>query len=79
VPACVLVYVFTLLWLHRVACLGPCLEPAEDRSDFFIAVVKKDERRTGARVLIQSGAVGDDPLILAYAGNDRVRFNIRQR
>ena len=32
--------------------------------DVCVAVVQEEERRTGARVFVLSGAVGDDPLIL---------------
>ncbi len=36
---------------------------AQDGSDICIPVIKEKERRTGACVLVLSGAVGDDPLV----------------
>jgi len=37
-----------------------------------IAIMQKDKRRTGARMLIESGAIGDDPLILIKIQSIRV-------
>mgnify|MGYP007121722768 CR=1 FL=1 len=37
---------------------------AEDGGNVGISVSEQEERRTGARVFVRSGAVGDDPLVL---------------
>lgn len=52
-----------MLWFGRVSRIHPCGESAEKCFRFYITILKHEERRTGARVFIRSGAVGDDPLI----------------
>lgn len=47
--------------LHRVTRIDPGGKSAEQGIRFFVTVLKQEERRTGARVFIRSGAVGDDP------------------
>ena len=56
-------YHASLLRLNRVTRIHPGGESAEEGIYFFVAVVQEEERRTGARVFILSGTVGDDPLI----------------
>ena len=51
-----------LLRLHRISCCDPICEATENGSHTGIAIMQKKIRRTGAGVLVQSGAVGDDPL-----------------
>ena len=53
-----------MLWFGRVSRIHPGGESAEESIHFYIAILKHEERRTGARVFILSGAVGNDPLIL---------------
>ena len=56
------VYLFTCLRLYWIACVNPCGKAAQDRSSTRKAIVQHKERRTGARMLVLSGTVGDDPL-----------------
>ena len=76
---CFLVYLFTFSRLHRLPRFDPGLEPAQDGSDFLITVLQKDKRRTGARVFLQSGAVGDDPLGLVQVYACWICFDLSQR
>jgi len=55
--------IFIILGLNRISCIDPGLQATKDGTDARIAVMQKDERRTGARVFVESGAVGDDPFI----------------
>ena len=64
------------LWLNRIPCINPRLKPAKNRSDVCKAIVQKEERRTGARVFVLSGAVGDDPLIFIESYDGRVGFDL---
>lgn len=52
------------LRLDWISCFEPGGKAAQDGSNLCITVIKENERRTGACVLILSGAVGDDPLVL---------------
>jgi hypothetical protein len=52
-----------MLWFGRVSRIHPGGQSAEESIRFCITVLEKEKRRTGARVFIRSGAVGDDPLI----------------
>ena len=52
----------SLLRGERVTSIHPGGESAKQGLDSFIAIVHHEERRTGARVFVLSGAVGDDPL-----------------
>ena len=61
-------YVFTclpvyFLGLNRIARIDPRLKTAEQGFDLCVSIVQHEERRTGARMFVRSGAVGDDPLI----------------
>jgi hypothetical protein len=67
------------LRLHRLPGVDPGLEPAEDGSYFLIAILQKDKRRTGARMFLQSGAIGDDPLVLLQVQAGWICFNLSQR
>jgi hypothetical protein len=60
------------LRLHREARIDPRLQPAEDGSDFDEAILQQNERRTGAGVLVQSGAVGNDPLVFIERHTGRI-------
>ena len=51
------------LWLSRITRIDPGLQAAKDCTDARVLVIQKDERRTGARVFVRSGTVGDDPFI----------------
>jgi hypothetical protein len=51
------------LWHHWVSGRLPGTQTAEDGFHMGKSVLQKEERRTGARVFILSGAVSDDPLI----------------
>jgi len=73
-----LVYLFTYSRLHRLSGIDPGFEPAQDGSDFLITVLQKDKGRTGACVLLQSGAVGDDPPILVQVQAGWVGFDVKQ-
>ena len=53
-----------ILRLYRLTGIDPGTKSAEERRGFLITVLQKEERRTGARVFIWSGTVGDDPLLL---------------
>jgi hypothetical protein len=64
------------LRLDRVPCLLPGCKTAQDGSDFGISVMQKEERRTGARVFIQSGTVGDDPVVLIKTQVGEVDFEL---
>lgn len=68
--------VYRALRFNRISCIQPCLKSTEDRCDIFVAIVQKDERRTGARVLIWSGTVCDDPLVFIGTRDDRIEFDI---
>ena len=82
-PVNILVYLFT--WLpvsvltssrfRRIACIDPRLQTTQDRADTRITVMQKDERRTGARVFVGSGAVGDDPFIFVERHGRRIRLD----
>ena len=47
--------------LDRESQIDPRIQSANDGADAGKAVVQEEERRTGARVFIRSGTVGDDP------------------
>lgn len=51
------------LWFDVISRIHPGGESAEKSFHFYISVLKHEERRTGARMFIRSGAVGDNPLI----------------
>ena len=53
----------TLSRLNRIARIDPRFQTAEQGFDSFVSVVQHEERRTGARVFVRSGAIGDDPLL----------------
>ena len=53
---------YYVLRFYLISCIHPGSESAEQGLDGFIAIVHHEERRTGARVFVLSGAVGDDPL-----------------
>jgi hypothetical protein len=55
--------IFIVLGLDRIPCIDPGLQAAQDGTDTWIAVMQKDERRTGARVFVKSGAIGNDPFV----------------
>ena len=69
----------SLLWLDWVACICPGGKSAEEGIYFFVAVIQEEERRTGARVFILSGAVGDDPLAFLECEFINIDFEISQR
>ena len=68
----------SLLWLDWVACICPGGKSAEEGIYFFVAVIQEEERRTGARVFVLSGAVGDDPLVFFEREFIDIRFEISQ-
>ena len=51
------------LWLYWQSCIDPGGEPAQQCIDARVAIMQKEERRTGALVFVLSGTVGDDPLV----------------
>jgi hypothetical protein len=55
--------VYFVLWLDGISRAEPCFESTKDGIDTGVTVMQKDERRTGACVFVQSGTVGDDPLV----------------
>lgn len=67
------------LRLHRIARLHPGIETAKQGANFCITVMQQNERRTGARVFVRSGATGDDPLIFGEVNTNDVRFEFIQR
>lgn len=54
---------FPSLRFEGITGIHPGLESAEQGFHFFITVAQEQERRTGARMFVRSGAVGDDPLL----------------
>ena len=71
-------YVYVNLWLDRISRIDPGLQTTKNGTDIGIAVMQKDERRTGARVFIKSGAVGNDPFVFIERQVGRVRLNCAQ-
>jgi hypothetical protein len=51
------------LRFDRIAGFFPGGKAAQDGCHVLEAVVEQEARRTGAGMLVQSGAVGDDPLV----------------
>ena len=70
---------FINLWLHRVPGRDPVRKSASQGFDPGVAIVQKDERRTGALMLVRSGTVGDDPLFLIERQAGGIRFDLTQR
>ena len=68
-----------MLWFGWVSGIHPGGESAEECIHFYITILQKEERRTGARVFIWSGAVGDDPLIFFERKIANVILEIFQR
>ena len=66
------------LRLHRISGIDPGLKAAKEGCDFWITILQQEERRTGARVFVQSGTVGDDPLLFIQTHAGRVCLNIDQ-
>ena len=64
--------------LDRESQIDPRIESANDGADAGEAVVQQEERRTGARVFVRSGAVGDDPLTFFEREIADVIFEILQ-
>ena len=67
--------IFIVLGFNRIASIDPGLQATQDGTDTRIAVVQKDERRTGACVFVKSGAVGDDPFIFIEGQIGRIRLD----
>jgi hypothetical protein len=65
-----------MLRLNRITGIFPGSEAAQDRGDVFETIVEQDPRRTGAGMLVKSGAVGDDPLVGIQFG--QAGWDIRQ-
>ena len=68
-----------MLWFGRISRINPGSESTEECIHFYISILKQDERRTGARVFIWSGAVGDDPLIFVERKSADVVLKVFQR
>ena len=68
-----------LLRLYRIPCIEPGGEPAEQGIYFFVAVIQEQERRTGTRVFVLSGAVGDNPLVFFERETFDVGLEIAER
>jgi hypothetical protein len=51
------------LWFRGVASVDPGFKSAEHGLHVGVSVIDQEERRTGARMFVRSGAVGDDPLV----------------
>lgn len=71
--------IFIVLGFNRIAGIDPGLQATQDGADTRIAAVQKDERRTGARVFIKSGTVGNDPFVLIERQIGRIRLDCAQR
>lgn len=56
--------------------MDPCLKAAQDGSHALIAILQQDKRRTGACVFLESGTVGDDPLIFIEIQICGIRFKV---
>src|SRR5688500_146130 len=52
-----------LLWFDRQVCFPPCVESADQRMDILEAVFFQNERHTGARILLRSGAVRNNVVV----------------
>ena len=72
------IYLSTASRLHRLPGIDPGLEAAKEGCHFLITVLQKEERRTGARVFIRSGTVGDDPLVLVQLQAGWIGFDVKQ-
>ena len=68
-----------ILRLCRKSRIDPGGEPAKQGIDTRIAVVQKEERRTGALMFVRSGTVGDDPLVFIERHSRDVSFDGAQR
>ena len=66
------------LRFHRESKVDPGFKTTEDGINTRIAIIQKDVRRTGARMLVGSGAVSDDPLVFFQAESSWVPFDISQ-
>ena len=67
-----------ILRLYRESCIDPGGKPAQQCIDTRIAIVQKEERRTGARMFVRSGAVGDDPLVFLKRKTCDISFDLAQ-
>ncbi len=67
-----------MLWLDGVARICPGGQSTEKCIHFYITILQKEERRTGARVFVLSGAIGDDPLLFFEREIADVVFKIIQ-
>ena len=68
-----------ILRLYREACIDPGGKPAQQCLDTRIAIIQKEERRTGARMFILSGTVCDDPLVFLEREACDISFDLAQR
>src|SRR5215213_3601918 len=66
------------LRFHRESKVDPGFKTTEDGINTRIAIIQKDVRRTGARMLVGSGTVSDDPLVFFQAESSRIPFDIPQ-
>lgn len=64
------------LRLNRKTRIDPSLQAAKESGDARIAIMQKDERRTGAGMFFHSGAVRNDPLIFIELQAFRIRFDL---
>ncbi len=62
-----------------VSGVDPGCVAAENGGDVGVSVLEHKERRTGARVFVLSGAVGDDPLVFGEVEVGGVGFDLTQR
>ena len=72
-------YFHVNLRLCRESCIDPSGEPAQQCLDTCIAIVQKEERRTGALMFVRSGTVGDDPLVFIERHSRDISFDGAQR
>jgi len=68
-----------ILRLYRESCIDPGGEPAQECIDTCVAIMQKEERRTGALVFVLSGAVGNDPLVFLECETCDISFDLTQR
>ena len=68
-----------VLWLYRQSGIDPGGEPAQQCIDSRVAIMQKEERRTGALVFVLSGTVRDDPLVFIERHLSKLSLDRAQR
>jgi hypothetical protein len=67
-----------VLRLDWISCIDPGLQTTKNSADIGIAIMQKDERRTGARMFVKSGTVGNDPFVFIERQVSRIRLDCAQ-